>query len=888
MFAQNQHEDETDDEQPIELYVTNSAPFWTDTGHIAVRFYGWNSEGEQDSVEVTGLKPEFYIPRDQYEQEQQALNTHSKVTDIDHGHDGLFGEDLTRLQFRSVGPRRDLADRFDQTYEADVWYTEFARIQLGLYTGLRAPSRRCEYTEVEAIDLAGEDDPRVVTFDIENDDRQGFPIDDGKLVHADSEILSIAAHDSYTDETVLFLYTGGRSFETMFGIEDPEGIEDLHEAGLSEDIDSVKARPDERQMLVEFACWIQDIDPDLMTGWNFEGYDAPYLVARMEEVGVNADRMARDEGSVKLDGNGYAEIKEWGGRTVYDLLKAYEDTKFSELESYRLDDVANEELDDAKIPHPDMGYHELWREDPVRFCNYNAKDTLLTVRINEEAGVLDFKNALREEVGVDFEQTRENNDYIEMFTRRKLHEKGVHGPTAEYRGKEDFGGGHVFDPAEGVFENVTGIDVKSLYPMTMRMFNLSPEKKLTDKPPAGFPANEAPLNLDDPSEPDTIWFDRREDGIFKELVDDAIDLKETYRDKANAARERGDREMVEVWDERYGVAKTITNSIFGVLGWEQFFLYDKQTAAAITSLGQKCIQRSAKHVRSDTPGEVIYGDTDSNYIKWPDGWAMKQCLDAAKQVCETLNEEVYPKYANECFGVPVEDCEWLIEPENYLRRFFQSGKKKRYAYLMWWDEGDDIRDDPEVKISGYGSKRSDFSELTQEVQKGVIKDILHGKDDTEIAERVREAADEIHPGLDYEDWGRIGIPGGLGKRISRENADSDECYNWSSKGDHPQDAHPRAAWNANHLLGTNIGQGSKPKRVYIRTHYAEQMDRDIDVIGFEKAEALNNYEEDLHVDAERMTECCVIRPLNQVLGAVGIDVHAAIKGQMQQGLGAFM
>lgn len=882
MIAQTQAPDQQDEstDEHIELYVTNSAPFWTDNGHIGVRFYGWTTDGEQDYVEVTGLPPEFYIPKGTYEQQVQTLQTHSKVTDIDHGHKSLFGDDLTRLQFRSVGPRSELAEAFDKTYEADIWYTEFARIQLGLKTGLRVPSQRCDYTEVEAIDLAGEQEPRVVTFDIENDDRQDFVIDDGRLQHRDSEILSIAAYDSLTEKTVVFLYTGGRSFESMFDLDSPpEGIEDLYEAGLSEDIDEVKARPKEKQMLTEFACWIADIDPDLMTGWNFEDYDAPYLVARMEEVGVNADRMARMEGEVSLAGNGWADVQDFGGRTVYDLLKAYKDTKWSELQSYRLGNVADEELDDAKIPHPDMGYHEMWKKDPVKFLNYNAKDTLLTVRINEEAGVLAFKNALREEVGVDFEQTRENNDFIEMFVRRKLHEKGLHGPTKEYNGKDNYEGGHVFDPSSGAFENVTGIDVKSLYPMTMKMFNISPETKLTEEPPAGFPANKAPNG---------IWFSRQEDGIFKELIDDAIDLKETYRDKANAARERNDREAVAMWDERYGVAKTVTNSIYGVLGWEHFFLYDREVAEAVTLLGQECIKRSAQYVDNQTVGEVIYGDTDSNYIKWPDEYTMENCIDAAQDICERLNEEVYPEFAHEKFGVPKEDCEWLIEPENYMKRFFQSGKKKRYAYLMWWDEGDDISDDPEIKITGYGSKRSDFSELTQETQKKVIKAILKGKDDATIGNIVKAAADEIHPGLNYEDWQRIGIPGGLGKKISREHADNDDYYNWSSKSDHPQDAHPRAAWNANHLLGTNIGQGSKPMRVYLSNHYSEELGRNIDVIGFETTEQLSDSDETFRIDIERMTDSAVIRPLNKVLDAVDISVHAAAEGQMQQGLGAFM
>lgn len=852
----------------MELYITNSAPWWDDNGHIGVRFYGWTPDGEQEYVEVEGLRPEMYIATPDFEKHEQYIRQHSKVVGHDGGHESLFGESLHRLQFRSTGPRNEVAERFNKTYEADIWYTQFARIRMGIKTGIRVPSNRCHYSEVEALDMAGEHSPRVMNFDIETDDRQGFP----DASNPESRILSIVAHDSVTGKTVAFLDLDDRSLEEAFDLdESPQGVDDL---GVDY-IDELKFRGSEKKMLTEFACWVSETDPDLITAWNVN-FDMTYLVARMREIGVSAKRMTRHDGDVELN-HFNDEIKRFGGRSVYDLLEAYKDTKRSELQSYRLNNVAQEELDDAKIEHQDMGFFEMYQKDTRKFLEYNAKDVDLAVRIDEECGVLAFKNALREEVGVDFEMTTQNNEFIEMFTRRKLHERGVHGPTKEYNGKDNYEGGHVFEPSNTVCENVTGIDVKSLYPMTMKMFNCSPETKLVNQPPPGFPANKAPNG---------IWFSRQEDGIFKELVDEAIDLKETYRDKANTAREQNNREMVAKWDERYAVAKTITNSIYGVLGWEQFFLYDKDVAEAVTLLGQACIKRSARFVEEDTEGEVIYGDTDSNYVKWPDEWSMDECIVAAKEVCQTLTESVYPQFANEEYDVPLEDCQWIIEPENFIKRWLQSGMKKRYAYLMYWDEGDDIRDDPEVKISGYGSKRSDFSLLTQETQKKVIKAILYGKDDSEIGRIVRQAADEIKPYMD--DWERIGIPGGLGQKISREHAGNDDYYNWSTKGDHPQDAHPRAAWNANHILGTNTGEGSKPMRMYLDDVYSEEMDREIDVIGFESNEQIENHDKRFKIDAQRMTTTAVRKPMRDVMAAADIDVDAAIKGQLQSGLGAFM
>ena len=53
---------------------------------------------------------------------------------------------------------------------------------------------------------------------------------------------------------------------------------------------------------------IDEMDLDLLNGWYFEDYDAPYLVGRMEQLGVSTNRMARKDGSVNLSGSGWADV----------------------------------------------------------------------------------------------------------------------------------------------------------------------------------------------------------------------------------------------------------------------------------------------------------------------------------------------------------------------------------------------------------------------------------------------------------------------------------------------------------------------------------------------------------------------------------------------------
>jgi hypothetical protein len=87
-------------------------------------------------------------------------------------------------------------------------------------------------------------------------------------------------------------------------------------------------------------------------------------------------------------------------------------------------------LDDAKIEHQEKGFYELYNDNTQKFLNYNTKDVKLTNGINEAANVLGFKTALRNTIGLDYEDTSDNKDFITMMVRRKLHENKLVGPTA--------------------------------------------------------------------------------------------------------------------------------------------------------------------------------------------------------------------------------------------------------------------------------------------------------------------------------------------------------------------------------------------------------------------------------------------------------------------------
>ncbi|MFC7191916.1 DNA polymerase domain-containing protein [Halocatena marina] len=550
------------------------------------------------------------------------------------------------------------------------------------------------------------------------------------------------------------------------------------------------------------------------------------------------------------------------GRSVYDMLQAYKNNLWGELRAYSLDHVANKELGASKIEHEES-FYEMWENSPEKLVNYNARDTALAIGINEEADVISFRDTLRKQIGVDFEYTVNNYQFIEMMARRELRRRGMVGPTADPEDAEGYEGALVFEPYNGIAKNTICIDLSSLYPWTMFMFNASPEMKVDREKKLGEVA----------VAPNGAAFSLEEDGLFKSLVDKAIGLKTEYDELKEQAAAEGNDELHKKYSIQYASAKTITNSLYGVIGWSRFFLYDRETAEAVTLAGQEAIKATAKFVNEETEGTVVYGDTDSNYVSFPDDWSRERCLEYAHEICERLENEVYPQLA-ESMGIPAEDCKWEIGPEIFAPQFFQWGRKKKYAYKATWKEGMDISDsidEPELTVKGSAVKRSDVSRLTRDTEKKCMEIILEGgKANSDINNVVFEAAQEIDP--ENPNWEQIGIPGGIGQKLTNYDTET---------------AHVRASKNANTLLGTEFGKASKPMRCYLQPSYMDDLGDEIDVIGYDSEFDLQPIADDVTIDAGRMTNTILVNPLEDIFKAVDEDIHAAIAGQTQTGLSAF-
>src|SRR6056297_1639872 len=288
--------------------------------------------------------------------------------------------------------------------------------------------------------------------------------------------------------------------------------------------------------------------------------------------------------------------------------------------------------------------------------------------------------------------------------------------------------------------------------------------------------------------PNGTHFRKQPDGIMREMVDELL----SEREEKKALRNDHDpgTEPYEQYDRQQASVKVIMNSLYGVTGWDRFRLYDKEGAAAVTATGREVIDFT-EVAAEELDYQVAYGDTDSVMLSLSD-MSREEAIETSFQIEDHINER-YDDFARE--ELNADDHRFQIEFEKLYRRFFQAGKKKRYAGHIVWKEGKDVDD---VDITGFEYQRSDIAPITKRVQKEVIDLVVREGDVDGVEDYVHGVIEDFRAGeVDLDD---IGIPGGIGKRL--DNYDTDT-------------AQVRGAKYANLLLGTNFQRGSKPKRLYL-------------------------------------------------------------------------
>lgn len=702
------------------------------------------SDGKRVHNTDTGFEPYFFVRED----EEVNISRHEEIVRVERGDfQTLHDEPLKKVVCRNpknVGGYDGVRDNFSETWESDVYFRS-----------------RYWLDELEPEDQSSR--VRVLSFDIETD----RSLD---ATNAPKPIISISAHDNFKDKHVTFVL-------------EPEG----KSIDQRKDEDwSVYPYAEEREMLLDFIDFVKGINPDIITAWNLDSYDGPYLINRMRNLRIDYSELSpinRVEMSQDMD-----RVNTVRGRAMIDMIPAFQKVYFSELESYRLNSVGAELLDLEKVQF-EVGIGQLWRDNPERLIKYNMRDVEIMAELDKKFRVWDTIKEIQTFVGINLEDcvhpTRASQAYFMRMTDKKM-------PRKEYKeyegGGQKFSGGFVKESTGGISEMVSVLDLASQYPSSMISFNMSPEKKVdgpeaTDKPTV--------------TTGNDVTFEYDELGFIPRILLELIERRNKEKERRDQY-EYGTPEY-EQHDVTQYALKVIANSIYGVMGSTSFMLYDKDIAAATTKTGRESISWALdKSVEMGyTP---IYSDTDSVMVSVGSAdMDIEVAVDKAVKLGEFINES-YDEFAEKRnidlrnLGLDRKHM-FEIEAEKLYERFFmQEDAKKKYAGRIRWSEG---KFTESWDWAQYG-KKSDMAQLSRDLQVDLLKMILRGTSEEELRKKITDVCNKIKSEYDEQ---YIGIPSKMKKEIHEYKTDRPIL---------------RAVEYTNQHLNEEFGKGDKPKYVYVK------------------------------------------------------------------------
>lgn len=782
---------------------------------IIVDVYGRDKDGNRIVRKVEGTEPYFFVPA----RENPLVETgYEEIKRIEeYAYEGYDGEDLTKIVVhkpKHVASLRDSEALEDvETYEDDLPYDRRCTADYNLSGYLRVPSGKgmIDIDEVESIEEPDTPiSPRKMVIDIEVKAPKGgfyeaFPEE------APQPVTSITAWDSYEDKYSVFVLDPDESVnagEIRDQLEEHWSKGDLNDEIEVENYTDCaigyRSYRSEELLLQDFVSYVADIQPDIVSGWNYCEFDHRYIKNRLEQF----DNIDENELSPTGWVGGW-KIEGWiDGIPAVDLMKSFCDfMSYGEWKSKRLDYVASEELGVGKMKDPS------YTQDRTGYTAYNIIDVQLCVALDRIQGIHSFLYQLADICSIPVTGVGSTMKMVEGFFFKHRTDNEILPSTSETE-VEDMTGGFVMPPTNGITDDVGVIDLKSLYPSTIMTCNISPETLTTDTEEADVIIPDMPLNHDevatDTIEPhhlswelgqgSCVGFTLDKEGIIPKYIKKLFDTRSEYKQKRDNHSDGSTK--YEVFDAKQYAIKVLMNSVFGTMSNSYFRLSVPGLGDAITGASRYINWTGTRIIREKTNARSIYSDTDSAFLVL-EGDNLEEQVHYLKDVCQEVNdviaEEVkemgltgqHPFYSE--FHGPSEHC-WLFEPEKVYERFIQVGTKKRYAGKIVWKEGQYV---DKIDITGFESVRGNTADITGTIQPKVIELILEDADFRELSDYLRQEVEKVrNMEYDVED---IGFPSHINQPLSE--------YNNLPK--------VRAVKFSNQHLGYAWGEGDKPWVVYV-------------------------------------------------------------------------
>ena len=599
---------------------------------------------------------------------------------------------------------------------------------------------------------------KLVTLDIETTAERGFP----DVESASEEILAITIQDYTTKEIITW---GVKPF-----VNKQKNVTYHH-------------CHTEHELLSNFINhWMQDV-PDVVTGWNIQLFDIPYICKRLDRV-LGEKLMKRfsnwglvTEGKIFIQGREHITF-DVGGLTQLDYLDLYKKFTYKAQESYRLDYIAEVELGQKKLDHSEFDtFKDFYTHGWQKFIEYNIVDVELVDRLEDKMKLIELALTMAYDAKVNyadvFYQVRMWDNIIYNYLKRR---NIVIPPKIRSDKNEKYAGAYVKEPIPGKYDWVVSFDLNSLYPHLIMQYNISPETLLDEKHPTATVdriLNEEinfELYKDNAVCANGAMYRKDVRGFLPELMEKMYGDRVIFKKKMIQAKKDYEKTPTVALEKEIArcnniqMAKKISlNSAYGAIGNQYFRYYKLANAEAITLSGQVSIrwieQKMNEYLNkllSTTEEDyVIASDTDSIYLnlgplvnkffgnKSGDKTAVVSLLN---KICE----EKFEPYIDQCYQnlatyVSAYDQKMQMKRENIADRGIWTAKK-RYILNVWDSEG--VRyEDPKLKVMGIESVKSSTPAPCRKMLKDAFKILMTGTEDDMISfiDKSREEFKKLPP-----------------------------------------------------------------------------------------------------------------------------------------------
>lgn len=554
------------------------------------------------------------------------------------------------------------------------------------------------------------------------------------------------------------------------------GIKDY--ASTERDVKYIKCIS-EKDIFIKFIEYFENDYPDILTGWNSEFFDIPYIINRCTKIlGEEYTKRLSPSGNVynrSIKGKFGQEQIRWyiEGISLIDYLDVYKRFCLGLRESYKLNYIAEIELGEKKVNFGAMNLATLADKDWKTFIDYNIQDVRLLTKLEEKLKYTELIRMLAYVGLTTFEGAMGSLSVINGATAVRARYRDQKIPS--FIRNEDTGknpGAYVGEPLSGFQENIISFDANSLYPNVMISLNISPETKVgvieakddknvtlrhvsgktytlpIEKFAAFVEKEEIAISKAD------VLFTQKKKGVMPEILDYyynkrqsiRVDLKKLkkkyseYVDKENTEAKQT-KLLIGQLDAKQMCIKVFINSIYGYFGNKNAPFGDDDIASSITLTGQAVIKHSnellKRFIKSKVPAIndetlnkcIIYNDTDSSYVSikplfTAGNFKFKNGNKLTKETYKIVNEiEAYLNREIKIWGtqsINSKDCRFLFKREAVadVGIFLQ---KKRYVIHILDDE--DVPCD-KFKYTGVEVVRSTMPGAIKPYVKKIIETML--------------------------------------------------------------------------------------------------------------------------------------------------------------------